>query len=406
MHLNSNLNDTLILLVEDNEEDRKLLIKILSKYFTKILEAENGKIAYEIFKENKDIDIIISDIDMPEVNGIDLLKLVRMSNLQIPFIITTAQINSEVLLRAIELNVSSFLLKPIDLSKLLEKVDILCEQKKIEKNLTFKQQEIENYNEAVDKVSLIYKMYENGDITYMNDTMKEVSKYDDEDIKGLNFSDIIHPDIPKQYIDETWDQIKSNQFWRGNTKFISKDKEVFYLNNTIFKIHNSAEDEYITISFLNTKENLEKRDFHKKVLLNIKDAHKKESELKTTILSLSNEIDKYKEFIANNSTDNLSKIQDKLLTREKQIKILEVEICDLNSKYEKMLINKRDEIEHHINTIQKHKMETDNVKEKLYKQNEEIEATHKKIKNLLDSITRKNKLIKDLKFIISDTDSK
>ncbi len=406
MHLNSNLNDTLILLVEDKEEDRKLLIQILSKYFTKILEAENGKIAYEIFKENKDIDIIISDIDMPEVNGIDLLKLVRMSDLQIPFIITTAQISSEVLLRAIEFNVSSFLLKPIDLSKLLEKVDILCEQKIIEKKLIFKQQEIEYYNKAVDKVSLIYKMYENGDITYMNDSMKQISKYDDEDIKNLNFCDIIHPDIPQKYIDDTWNQIKNSKFWRGNTKFISKDKEVFYLNNTIFKIHNSEEDEYITISFLNTKENLEKRDFHKKVLINIKDAHKKEAELKKTIISLNTEIDNYKDFIANNSNENLEKVESKLLNREKQIKILELEISDLNSKYEKMLINKRDEIEHHINTVQKHKMETDNVKEKVYKQNEEIEATHKKIKSLSDSISRKNKLIKDLKFIISDTDNK
>ena len=220
---------------------------------------------------------------MPELNGLDFLKLVRMSDLYIPFIITTAQINSEILLKAINLNVSSFLMKPINLPQLLEKVDILCEKKHIQNKLKSKQNEIENYLEAVDKVSLIFKMTEDGNITYMNESMRIVSKYEKSEIKALNFDDIIHPDIPKRYLDETWKKIKNNELWNGNTKFISKSNEVFYLNNTIFKINNTQDEEYITIAFINTKENLEKRDFHKKVLLNIKEANKKEYILKSRL---------------------------------------------------------------------------------------------------------------------------
>jgi len=206
-----NSRDIVILIVSNIKEDRDRLHNLLSKYFKNIIEAENGEIGYEIFKENKNIDIIISDIKMPKINGIDLLKLIRMSNLSVPFIITTKELDSKTLLKAIDNNVSSFLTKPVNLSNLLEKIDILCEQRIIEKKLALKQEEIEHYIEAVDKVSLIFKMYENGKITYMNNSMKEVSKYTDEDIKDLNFKDLIHPDIPNKYLEDTWAEIRDNK---------------------------------------------------------------------------------------------------------------------------------------------------------------------------------------------------
>jgi YesN/AraC family two-component response regulator len=404
--LSTAFDDILILIVAPSLDDRLLLTSTLSKYFNNIVEAENGKIAYDIFKEKNEVDIIISDIDMPELNGIDLLKLVRMTDLHIPFILTNSEFNSELLLKAIEFNVSSFLLKPIDLSKLLEKIDLFSEQRITEKKLTLKQKEMVNYLEAVDKVSLIYKMHENGHITYMNDSMKEVSKYSDKEIKNLNFRDIIHPDIPTKYIDETWDQIKSDKLWRGNTKFLAKDKEVFYLNNTIFKINNLDEDEYITISFLNTKENLEKRDFHKKVLLNIKEANRKETELKITIDKLNKEISEYRVFISDHDIDNLDDIQDKLINKEKQIKLLEVTTAQFQEKYENMLRNKKEEMEHHINNTQKHKITTDKVKEEIKKLKKEVDTTHKKMKVLLSEHTKKDKIIKDLRFIINEMDNK
>ncbi len=403
--MNYSFDDILILIVANKKEDRDILKNILSKYFKYIDEAENGKIAFEKFRENKNIDIIISDINISEIDGINLLKLVRMSNFNIPFLLTTEKIDTEVLLKAVELNVSSFLLKPVAFSKLLEKVDLFCEQRIMEKRLILKKEEIKNYLEAVDKVSLIYKMYENGKITYMNESMKEVTKYNDEDIKELNFSDIIHPDITKKSIEDTWTQIKSNKLWRGNTKFISKDKEVFYLNNTIFKINNLLEDEYITISFLNTKENLEKRDFHKKVLLKIQEANKKEFELKKINNKLSEELEDCKNIISNCNEDKLINLENNLTSKEKKIKLLESEILEFQEKYTKMLQNKKDELEHHINNVQKHRMLMDKIKNEIKNQNIELDAAHDKIKVSLADITRKDKIIKDLRFIIEEMEN-
>lgn len=305
-------------------------------------------------------------------------------------------------MKAIDLNVNSFLLKPIDLKKLLEKVDIFCEKKLYEKKLKFKENEVKNYIKAVDKVALIYRMKENGAITYMNEGMLTVSKYTEDEIEELNFKDFIHPDIPQKYIDNTWEKIKANKLWKGNTKFITKDKETFYLNNTVFKVKNSDEsEEYITIAFLTTQENLEKRDFHKKVLLNIKEANIKEYKLKDKIEGLESEINNLKTFISSLNNNDIELLNKKIIDKEKQIVSYEKEIVELNDKYKKMLSSKKSEVEHHVNSLQSYRMKIDLLKTQIKDKTEEINVTHNKIKSFQEDIIQKDKIIKDLRFIIN-----
>ncbi|MGP2655979.1 response regulator [Malaciobacter sp. WC5094] len=393
--------DITILLVDDNLEHIKLLSEILNKYFKNVIEANNGKTAYELYKKNPNIDIIISDIEMPEINGLELLRLVRLSDLYVPFIITSASIDSKTLLKAIDLNVNSILTKPVDMKKLLEKVDILREKKLFEKRFEQKRLEIKNYIKAVDKVALIYKMNDNGDITYMNEGMLDVSKYTKEEIKNINFNDLIHPDIPKKHIEETWHDIREDKLWKGNTKFISKDDEVFYLNNTVFKIRNLDDSiEYITIAFLTTQENLKKRDFQKKVLLNIKEANRKEFTLKKEIEQLRNELFMLRASMSDNSQSNLDVLTNKIKSKEKQIASYEEQITELNNKYNNMLVSKKQEVEHHVNSIQSFKIKIDMLKNDLAVKSEELDVTHEKIKEYQNNLDKKDKIIKDLRFII------
>ncbi len=270
--------DIKILLAESNEEDRKTLVQTLSKYFLNVIEAESGGKALSIFQDDKSIDIIIANSNLLDLEGLEFLNLIRMQNLHIPFIITTEDINSEKLLKAIDLNVSAFLIKPISTIKLLEKLDIFSEQIILRKSLNSKNNDIENYITAVDKVSLIFKMDRTGKITYMNTIMQEESGYEKKEYENLNFKNLLHPTIPEKYIEEIWEHIKNDKIWKGTNKFITKDKQDFYLNNTIFEINSYLNDdinEFISIGFLSTKENLEKRDFQKKVRLNIKEANEK-----------------------------------------------------------------------------------------------------------------------------------
>ncbi|MFK5880810.1 MAG: response regulator [Sulfurospirillum sp.] len=106
-----------ILCVEDNAGVRKRLKNTLNFYFKEVIEANDGKEAYKIYKQSKP-DAIITDIDMPNMNGVSLVKKIREKDSDIPLIILTAYSNEEYLLELINLKVNHFILKPINAQKL------------------------------------------------------------------------------------------------------------------------------------------------------------------------------------------------------------------------------------------------------------------------------------------------
>jgi PAS domain S-box-containing protein len=383
-----------ILIVDDNETDLDIISKSLSRYFKKVHTASNGADAFEIYKDNKSIDIIISDIQMPKINGLELLKLVRNSDYYIPFLIVSATFDHEILIKAINLNVSSFLRKPIKLPSLIQKIDVLCERKYFKYKEELRKNEIENYVDSVNSVALIYKMNADGNITYMNNTMLEISGYKQSDIDNLTFDDIIHPNVPKKYIEENWENLKNGKVWKGNTKFIRKDKREFYLNSTNFKSSNE-ENTFISIAFVTTKENLEKRDFHKKVINSIKDFNIKESNYKEEIEKLRQE--KSNLIFLSNTT---AVLEEKLAKARSQINKYEAELNEKDEKYEKMLKSKKEEIEIVIEKTQKEMIKTSTVNDGNTLLEKSIKLIAKQNKVLKRENTKYLKRIKDLEEVL------
>jgi len=107
-----------ILCVEDEDGIRKRLVNTLKYYFNDVLEAGNGEDGYDLYLEYKP-DIVISDIEMPYKNGIELIQLIRKNDLNTIIIMVTAYSNEEYLLDLINLNVNHYILKPINSDNLL-----------------------------------------------------------------------------------------------------------------------------------------------------------------------------------------------------------------------------------------------------------------------------------------------
>lgn len=113
-----------ILYVEDDEDTLQASAIILEDYAKNLFLARNGEEALEIF-ENNPIDIIITDIMMPKLNGIEMTKVIRQKSPTAPIVITTAHTETQYLLDAINLKVDGYILKPVvikDLFELIEKV--------------------------------------------------------------------------------------------------------------------------------------------------------------------------------------------------------------------------------------------------------------------------------------------
>jgi len=119
MNLNlKNLKYTL-LYVEDEAPIRMVTKMFLEPYFTEIHEAKNGLEALEVYKNRKP-DVIITDIEMPKLNGLDLCRKIRETDKETPIIITTAYTSIEYLLEAVSLNLIKYLGKPLKEEEVFE----------------------------------------------------------------------------------------------------------------------------------------------------------------------------------------------------------------------------------------------------------------------------------------------
>lgn len=123
MELQKNIK---ILLVEDAGVMRQMELKTLNSLgFTNVIQAENGKKAVEHLQNDSKVELIISDWNMPEMDGFELLKWVRSndSTKDIPFLMATGRGEKKEIESASSAGVSSFISKPFNNAELLEKMN-------------------------------------------------------------------------------------------------------------------------------------------------------------------------------------------------------------------------------------------------------------------------------------------
>ncbi len=140
-------NKKLILLVEDNEVFREAIVEVLKNFYS-VLEAKNVTEAKELIK-NYSLDLVISDLKLPDGNGIEILEFTKENNFSIPFIYLTGQPDVESAVKALKLGAWDYLVKPIEIEHLLKKIESCLENNflKIE-NQTLKKKILEIKSEV------------------------------------------------------------------------------------------------------------------------------------------------------------------------------------------------------------------------------------------------------------------
>ncbi len=171
--LHTKLQALTLLIVEDDESTLKWLERILSIYFKDVKVANNAMDAFAIFRK-EDIDVIVADIQIPEVDGLHLLQKIASVKPSCIRIVMTAFNNHIYLNRAIDAEVDFYFKKPIDIDELLVSISLsIKNQKKIIEKIKLKnnyvydsvQKMIINKNSKINltkKESLLFELlYEN-----------------------------------------------------------------------------------------------------------------------------------------------------------------------------------------------------------------------------------------------------
>lgn len=119
---NRALKELKVLLVEDEENIARLLKDAIGDNFHSFIVAKDGIDAIELFLKIKP-DIVITDINMPRLDGLDMSKKLKEINANIPIIILSAFSEKEKLFGAIDVGVTKYFLKPFDPDELLDYID-------------------------------------------------------------------------------------------------------------------------------------------------------------------------------------------------------------------------------------------------------------------------------------------
>ncbi len=283
-----------VVYVEDDASIRESLGAIFKKVFKEVVmcvDGEDGLEKFKLYKNdlNTPIDAIISDINMPKMNGLKMLAEIRKIDTEVPAILTTAHGETDFLMEAIKVNVLYYALKPINTPELLTNIQKFCLTKHQQKLILRKEQELSSYISIIDQVATIIKIDKDSNFIEVNDLFCEVSLYTKDEIIGKNLMDLTHPDIVSTVYSTMQSIIQNGQTWEGLYKCIDKDDEIFYLR--IYAIPEFSNDSdkmtgCVFIGFIATEDEQEKRDTMQKVRQNIMEQKKKEVQLQVKIKQL------------------------------------------------------------------------------------------------------------------------
>ncbi|MFM1754189.1 MAG: Transcriptional regulatory protein ZraR [Bacteroidota bacterium] len=153
-----------ILIIEDEAAIRRVLVKILSEENASytVEEAEDGAAGYEKIK-NTDYDLVLCDIKMPKMDGVELLEAVKKIKPEIPMVMISGHGDMETAINTMRLGAFDYISKPPDLNRLLNTVRNALDKKQlVVENTILKKKVSKNYeiigeSEAINHIKLLIK---------------------------------------------------------------------------------------------------------------------------------------------------------------------------------------------------------------------------------------------------------
>jgi len=134
LELKEEAKELKVLYVEDERDTREQIAQILIIFFKEVIVAENGLDALEKYKNNQNIDLVMTDLTMPRMTGMDMIKNIQKIDHKQHIIVLTAHNSSENLMETIDLQLDGFLLKPLKMERLIELLLKVTKTINLEKN--------------------------------------------------------------------------------------------------------------------------------------------------------------------------------------------------------------------------------------------------------------------------------
>jgi diguanylate cyclase (GGDEF)-like protein/PAS domain S-box-containing protein len=224
--------DITVLYAEDELPARDKIARILRRQVRDLHLANNGREGFELFMRHRP-DVVITDIRMPLMNGLEMAEKIKAVDRKTPVVITTAHSETDFFQKSIEIGIDRYLLKPVDAFKLQEILGELANNIRMERALREQTRLLEEYKRAVDESNIVCKTDNQDRIIYLNDEFCKVSGYTKTDLLGKPHEIILHPKTQESLLKELQHTILSKKIWKGILEYTRKSSNIYYADVTI-----------------------------------------------------------------------------------------------------------------------------------------------------------------------------
>lgn len=259
MQDNSNiLKNFSVLYVEDEDDVRDELAQFLQRRVKKLYLARDGKQGLTIFTEHRP-DIIVTDILMPVLNGLDMAKEIKQINQDTPIIITTAFNEVEFFLRAIELGIDKYVLKPIKISRFMGSLQEIAWLLKAKRDLHLS---AAVFNASADAITVTDA---DNNIVAVNPAFLRITGYSNEEVIGINPKILSSGRQDKLFYQKLWNDLETRHHWQGEIWNRRKSGEIYpeWLNiNVVTDDENKVLFHVAVFSDITTRKQTEQKLYH------------------------------------------------------------------------------------------------------------------------------------------------
>jgi two-component system, cell cycle sensor histidine kinase and response regulator CckA len=218
-----------LLIVEDDRSAAQSLGETLALKYPgcTVHLAGDGKTGVELFKKQAP-DIVITDMAMPELNGIEMAAQIRALDPHATIIAVTAMSDTRHLLDAIRVGINRYVLKPIVLETLFEAMDDCISRITSQRLIQAQNELISKLSSAVDQsTNMVVITDSGGAIEYVNPKFTEVTGYSGEEVAGRSLKMLMADTASSEVFEQLRSTVTSGCEWRGEIVCSKKDRTLF-----------------------------------------------------------------------------------------------------------------------------------------------------------------------------------
>lgn len=230
-----------VLYVEDDTSIRNELSSLLSNFFDNVYTADDGKSGLELYTKKQDeIDVIIADINMPKLNGIEMVEKIREFDKNVPVIFATAYSDNNFLSGAIKLKVFEYIVKPIDIRKLMT---VLADLATIIYNdflLNQQNKELKKFKDILYSNNIVVRTNKNMKISFVNNLFCEITGFDKKELIGQELISLKHDDTDSNIYKKIYNSVLNNKQYNTELKNRTKDGGYYISDTSVITTLNDA----------------------------------------------------------------------------------------------------------------------------------------------------------------------